>query len=107
MILLADRDKHGYGSHGRYDKYDKYGSHHSRSNGHRNTKTKKQVFNRTSTILKGLYLKTNSCKRFFRTFYFEEGNFLETETAERVRGEWGAVYRECSAQDQVHSEMVL
>lgn len=32
-------------------------------------------------------------------FYFEENNFLEPENADKVTGEWHAIYRECSAQD--------
>ena len=32
-------------------------------------------------------------------FYFEEDNFLERETAEKVTGDWKAIYKECSAKD--------
>lgn len=34
-----------------------------------------------------------------KIFYFEEDNFLEKETAEKVQLEWKAIYKECSAQN--------
>ena len=30
---------------------------------------------------------------------YEEDNFLEQEIAEKVKTEWGVIYRECSAQN--------
>ena len=34
-----------------------------------------------------------------KIFYYEENNFLEPDTADKVQNEWHAIYKESSAQD--------
>jgi hypothetical protein len=49
----------------------------------------------------------NYAKRLRTIFYYEEGNFLEPETAEKVKAEWGATYKETSARDPESVEAIF
>lgn len=37
--------------------------------------------------------------RFKFSLVYEDDNILEKETADKVQNEWGAIYKECSAQN--------